>query len=488
MTIGQPEDTTYSNGIFLDFNSSTKIGIAIDRFNEMFLKLAPTPPSDWTAGSLSSNATSYSARALTSGSVRTITTNTTPTFTMSVPVNGLGEIVSGATLSFNVDGSTQETTSFYGTPTKSSGVIRYVYADPYGVSVAGKSGFWTGFTSASAVSTGLTPSTALKTANFIHSTKGTGSTTFYLDTPLTVSIGPITATVPSMGGNVSGVKTLTAGQTISGITFNINNVSSNFYAATSVWELNAGLVAGQNGDPSTIPTTNGGTGTVSTASTTVLASQYNENLTFTVRGRNSIGTYGTNTTFTTGNTRIDTVSVETERLTSGIGNYPVSFGSAFASSESLIGTYTNELQLINGYYKWLGGDYTAFGSPDYSGVVAGDNISGTHYRWATFNVGTKSSEVNNITITIPNATIGTAWNAIKMYVKIGSSGWLDATVAQAVAAPYNDGEAALNVAGSTAYNVRVVTFGTVPRSGTIYVRMGIKASDTTFMFKKPTMA
>ena len=488
VTIGPAEDGSYEDGIFTDFTPATPIGIAIDRFNEMFKLLAPTPPSDWLSGTLSNTSTTYTARALSTGSNLSITTISTPTFNMSTPLNGLGEVVAGATLSFNIDGtSPQETVSFYGTPTKNSGVIRYVYGDPY-AGQSGKAGFWTGFTSVSAVSTALTPSSSLKTANYIHSTRGGKSVTFYLDSPLTVGIGPITATVPEMTGHVSGVKTMTSGQAITNITFNITNVSSYFYAATSVWALNAGIVAGQTGNPSAIPTSYGETGSVNSATTTVLNNKYSENLNFTISGRNSVGTYGSDTTFTDSTKRVDTVSVESERLTSGTGNFPVSFGNAFDSTQSLTDNYTNELQLINGSYKWLAGDYTVFGSPNYSSVTTGDNIGGTHYRWATFNVGNKSTPVNNITITIPDAVIGTSWNAIKMYVKIGDSGWLDATAAQAIGAPYANGDAALNVAASTAYNVRVITFGTVPRSGTVYVRIGIRASDTTFTFKKPTMA
>ena len=45
-SIGVPEDGTYSDGIFTDFTPSTPIGFAIDRFNELFLFLAPSPAPD----------------------------------------------------------------------------------------------------------------------------------------------------------------------------------------------------------------------------------------------------------------------------------------------------------------------------------------------------------------------------------------------------------------------------------------------------------
>ena len=50
VTIGPAEDGDYTDGIFTDFTESTRIGVAVDRFNEMFKLLAPTPPSgDWTS-------------------------------------------------------------------------------------------------------------------------------------------------------------------------------------------------------------------------------------------------------------------------------------------------------------------------------------------------------------------------------------------------------------------------------------------------------
>ena len=44
--IGDPEDGTYGDGLFSDFTSSTSIGIAVDRFNEVLKALAPDPAPD----------------------------------------------------------------------------------------------------------------------------------------------------------------------------------------------------------------------------------------------------------------------------------------------------------------------------------------------------------------------------------------------------------------------------------------------------------
>ena len=42
-TIGAAPDGTYADGLFSDFNSSTAIGDAVDRFNEIFKSLVPPP-------------------------------------------------------------------------------------------------------------------------------------------------------------------------------------------------------------------------------------------------------------------------------------------------------------------------------------------------------------------------------------------------------------------------------------------------------------
>lgn len=42
-TIGESEDADYSDGLFTDFNTSTPIGTAVDRFNEVLKSLAPGP-------------------------------------------------------------------------------------------------------------------------------------------------------------------------------------------------------------------------------------------------------------------------------------------------------------------------------------------------------------------------------------------------------------------------------------------------------------
>ncbi len=59
VAIGSPEDSTYTDGLFKDFTDDTRLGIAIDRFNEILALLAPAPaPSVSTINNTSTNGSS----------------------------------------------------------------------------------------------------------------------------------------------------------------------------------------------------------------------------------------------------------------------------------------------------------------------------------------------------------------------------------------------------------------------------------------------
>ena len=494
--IGDAEDGNYTDGIFTDFTPTTPIGTAIDRFNEMFLLLAPTPPGNWNnaISSISFTNTSYSPRALTSGStVTNMYTSTTPTLTDSDSVStGSNARVETAGLTFSLidQGATVETVTLSGTATtlKNTGNIRHsASTDPY-TGVSGQSGFWTGITDFSLAGTlpTITPSSSQRTLQLYHpGTDSPETFSYYIDSPLTVSIVSITASVPSMTSYISGVPTLTTSNTITAIGFSVSNVSSYFYAATSVYQINAGLIAGSTGDPDSIPTSYGQTGSVSGKSGAVLTSQFSDlSFTFTVRGRNSIGTYGSNTTFTSTSHRVDTVSNESSRKTSGSGSYPASgYNGVYDSSQSLVGTYTEELQLRNGIYLYPTINYTSVGGPNYS------SASGT--RWVTFNVGTFT---NNSAFTlnfVSSSGISTSTGVTGLLVEVkieGSSFWVDGDSAYAgVGNPGStvDGVAALVVASSTATSRRI-TFGSVTHTGSIIVRIGITGTGTGIQFSSVT--
>jgi hypothetical protein len=104
-------------------------------------------------------------------------------------------------------------------------------------------------------------------------------------------------------------------------------------------------------------------------------------------------------------------------------------------------------------------------------------------RWATFNIGSVSSETS-VEFTIDNtANFGsnTTLSDFELYVLVDgatpTSGWVDANAAYpGVGDPTNDGDAALDVGNSSATTKRV-TFGTAVKTGDVWVRVGIPSGD-----------
>jgi hypothetical protein len=491
--IGEAEDQQgYVDGIFTDFTPNTPVGTAIDRFNELFLLLSPTPPSTSWVGAFSNLAISsplYNGRALTTGSaVSNITIDTTPDFnvTDTVGINAAAKALpSGVdTLTFTVSDSvagTLETEVINsGSTGNASGIIQYTVADPY-FGESGKAGFWTGITAFSVAGsvTTLTPNATQRTLTFSYPNAGSLTLNYYVDSPLTVTIGTISATMPSMTRYVSGVPSLATGDNITGIGFNINNVASYFYAATSVWQINAGLVGGVTGDPDSIPTTNGGTGVVTNKTATVLTGQYSDtSFSFTVRGRNSIGTYGGNTTYTNNTYRVDTVSNETLRRISGSGSYPAGgWGGTFDSSQSLLSSYNEELMLKNGVYQYPSGNYTLINGQDYSAA--------TGTRWVIFNLGTFTNNAAFTLNFIGSTGISVIYGQANLLVEVkisGATSWVDGDAAYSGSGNPGsgaDGVAAV-VVGSSTETSRRITFGSVTYSGAIIVRIGLTGSGVTF--------
>lgn len=512
IAIGPAEDGTYTDGIFTDFVPSTPIGTAIDRFNEMLLLLAPTPPGSW-AGSITSISftnTSYSPRALSTGAVvNRMFISTTPTLTNVDSVSNQANAkvdTNGFTFSLVDNGLLVGTATLSGTYTvaKVTGNIQHgASVDPYTLPTpqAGKVGFWKGIASFDLTGTlpVITPSSSQRVLELYYPNGGYVTYSYYIDSPTASlpSITSMTASYPSLTTRyISGVPTFATGQTIS-TGFNIPNVSSFFYAPSPVWTITADLVGLLTGDPDSIPTVFGQTGIVTNRVLTVQSGKFSDqSFAFTVTPKNATSSNGASGTLTSLNHRVDTVSDETLRLTSGTGNYP-SVGVAYNSIQSAVNLSTNvELQLIGhstgvGYYRWPQANYLSFGGPNYSSITTGDNISGVEWRWATFALNNVVTPVNNITINFPSGTpttnVGSVYGDIKLYVKIGASGWVDGTLAQNVVAPYIDGDGALNT-GSSTLTSRVITFGTTARSGQVYVRIGIKSTNTTYVFRRPTQS
>lgn len=486
--IGPAEDGDYTDGLFTDFLPNTPTGTAIDRFNETLKLLAPTPPlENWNNVFSGLNITSseYSARALTTGTIiNNITTDTTPSFSLNVNLGSSGRNADSGTFTMLDDGSTLDTITLTTGDDTRTNIISLTEGDPY-QGVSGSEGFWNGIISMSVngtISSPITPSATSRTLSFTHpGTDSPESYIYYVDNATTPSVSVPTITVPTMSTYISGVPTLSNGQTISDIAFNITNAVSYFYN-NSLFDITGSLINNDTGNaPTSIPTTQGQSISESGHSVTVANNQFSDtSFSFNVSARSANNASGSNT-YTSSILRVDTVSNESSRLVSGSGSYPSSgYGGVFDSTQSLVGTYTDEMMLKNGTYQYPNGNYTAFSGPDYS------SVSGT--RWVTFNLG---SFTNNsaFTLTFNGAsgisTIGQANLLVEVKIE-GATFWVNGDAAYSNgtlpgSSAGTEGLGAVVIASSTATSRRI-SFGapTTPYTGNIIVRVGFTGSGPSF--------
>lgn len=492
-TIGPAEDGDYSDGIFTDFTKETPIGTAVDRFNEMFLKLAPTPPSsNWTNvfSGLALNST-YSAKILgTTTTATNIVNTTTPTYSLTDTV-GTGvnakalpsspnELV--FTLSDSYNGVLETETITSTSTTNLSGRIQYTVGDPY-AGESGKAGFWTGITAFNVLNDTLPTIPAGDTQRVLtFSHPGTDSPetlNFYVNNAVSPSVGSISGTFPSMTRYISGVPSLKGGDVITNVTFTATNAVSYFYNA-SFYDFTGTLINSSTANPPTVPPTTYGeivtiSGKTATITNSPIYSDTSASFTITVRSANNSSGTGTLTSTVH---RIDTVSNESIRITSGNGSYPsTGYGDSFDSLKSLVEENTEELMLKNGVYQYPNGNYTAFGGPNYS--------TATGTRWVTFNLGTFT---NNSAFTlnfIGSNGITSIYGQANLLVEVkidGASYWVDGDAAYSgTGNPGStvDGVAAVVVGSSTATSRRI-TFGSITYTGNIIVRVGLTGSGVTF--------
>lgn len=492
--IGQAEDGTYDDGIFTDFTPSTPIGTAIDRFNEMFLLLAPAPPSeDWTGAfdstepNLTSSTLSGNPRMIGTGTqTSNVVTDTTPSFTV---VSNVGDGSDARTKEGNFtftlrdwDNSIIETVTIdTDSTTKSTGTLRYTIEDPYD-GVSGQAGFWEGVTSFSAPTfstSAITPGVDGRQLTFEHPDgEIKNSVTFYVDvashTPVVSNL--TIDTIPSMTGFISGVPTLNGGETFSGIDFDIDDVSTYFYNPTRAYRISGDGISPTNGNFDTLPTTFNEDQQFTGESVDVSSADlYYETISVTVTPYDREDDPGTLQTIsfnnsTDGYLRIDTNSDESDRITSGTGSYPSSWGSTYDSSESLLtpGNYENELQLLNGVYRYPSTNYTNYGGPDYS--------TATGTRYATFDIGSFNNNAAfdlNINGTNINS-VGQSDLRVEIQIS-GETFWVDGNAYYSGTGnpgSTTDGTAAVVNAESTA-TTRRITFGSNTYTGNIIVRIGM---------------
>lgn len=187
-------------------------------------------------------------------------------------------------------------------------------------------------------------------------------------------------------------------------------------------------------------------------------------------------------------TRIDTISDENRRVTSGAGEYPSDyFGLPYDSNQSLAAN--EELQMINGIFRWPSGSYVQNipPGPNYDEIPGGNLV-----RWVTF----KSIELryaDGFTVHV-NGALNWSANAetsktsgVRILARIvhntnltDNTEWLDCNEPYAgVGKPSKNGAGVMVVSGSTA-TIKRVSFGPTTRSGQLYIRIGLSKSNKQF--------
>lgn len=315
--------------------------------------------------------------------------------------------------------------------------------------------------------------------NFItltHSSTGSTYKNVYLDDPAVPSFMSATISSVNSGTYISGVPFLTNLDTVDA-DFGLVNVISEYYHLTNVGKMTGNTIEETIYQPIVPPSK--GTLVNGLINAHILEDSFELNSKFSLHGyaSNDVSTVANFTT----NINIDSKSDESDRVQSGTGQYPITYGAAYDSTESLM--INEELQKYDGSYQFpLSFDYSSSYpiGPNYTGIIGG---TFNNMRWVTFQPISITNEVaiNVEFINALNFGSDSIVSGIEIYVKVeGETGWLNVNSAYpGVGTPVSDGDASLDLGESTSTFKRI-TFSVI-RTGDVYVRIGIPmGSDKAF--------
>lgn len=449
------------NNSFLRLDENTRKTDAIWRADQMLGRLAPPRPDDLATKTLSMSV--YTALEAGTGDSHSCTDDTTP----SAIASDFGDGADGTLIGY-IDGvdsgnrilTIADDTGVYGSLDITDD------SDPY-AGQPGKEGIYAQLTAQ------ITPPAAISVGQheyyMEHSLTGiTPVLSFYVDDPVNSSVSNVLISLP--GGNnrfISGVPSLSATDNIL-FSFRVDNAVRTHYNATRLGTVSGANIVNFNAPTPASPPNNGASVDYLSQSTTVLG--YAENLPVAVTPYSSNDAAGTPYNETL-QSRVDLVSDESNRVTSGSGQYPtIGYGDPFDSTSSLKVVYTDELQMLNGKYQRPTGDYSS------NLPTAGENYDvgmGTGDRRVTFQPITLNNH-SAFTIDILGAEdfAGIETSGVEIQVKVeGQTGWLDANASYpGTGNPSADGDPAM-VYGDSDANTKRVTFGSTVRSGDLLVRI-----------------
>ena len=487
--IGTPIDGYYgsgSSGNVAGLVVGENVEDALDKLDTILDKLAPARPPNLSTKTLTLVGSYSAKKESTTTTFAGVTISQTPTFQLAggmVTANGFGNGEVGE-LSASIDGTTTgDTVLSAADDTGTYGDLQITSDYDWWYGVAGKENFWQALLAQINVTTPVTSSEA-HTASLRHSTTGTtAGFIWYVDDAVTPTavVGQVTASGVTY---ISGVPALVGGVNSARVAFTASAADTvgRFYNATRIFSAGGSGLSTTNAALPVSPVS----ASVQTAqlSINVNGGSQTEAATFTINAYNSAGASATLSIPTT--VRMDSTQDGSNRVSSSIGQYPASdYTTAFNPSSSLAVAGGEELQMLNGKYRYPAGNYTTalpVAGPNYSSVPVGSYSS---MRWVTFNLGAIAGAVS-LTLSFNSATNFTTgiMSSFALYVRVDGAtptvGWVDGNAAYpGVGNPTNNGDAAMDFTlSNVTAGLKVVVFGTAPKTGTVYVRVGIPVGST----------
>lgn len=538
-----PTDGSWVNAYFEDWAGNTRILDALFDISTFIKSFAPSKPNNISQVTMSMVTTSATAGIsnLGLGNVATYVVSDSG----NVEVESAERFIpysSGTLKSYLYTPSTSYTTNaidLSDIPITQPNIVQrtdisnvYTFTverdDHYGTQ-AGFKGFYNSIYANAVTLANLTPSANSYRFNFTHlSSTANSEIIFYVEnnrTPNIANVDTFYANTYTSVKYLSGLPVLKEGDSIF-FNFDVEDAVRFFYNDSNIASIsseimsndkfisfaNTEILDASNRPPFTLPaspTADGPVIQLKNVSANVSANVIDSSPQFELTGYNSLDESFSETT-PAQEFPVDDFTTEVGvRLYSGSGDFPagtanVNWGNTYTLEQSQANLMSNEeLQLF--------GDHYFYPKTNYANVNSGINFSGnvipypnyqntsTTYRWATFYVGDiDAQKYYNIEI---RDTAGitydlldgfTATSNLKVYIKVNNNsntaqatGWLDINKSYNMANvtnPVDDGDAALDLSWMEGNpNYRRATFGTIERTGNVYVRVG--TDDKTISFK-----
>lgn len=526
-----PTDTYYTDGFF-DWSPNTRILDAFDDISEFIKRFAPAKPKNIANANLvlkTTHSDNVGVSKLGLGNVvnNVFDSNVIPEV---ISTEWFTPSTFGAIKSYYYTPSTTHSTNNLvlinttehppaqvNVITEASNIYTFTVTkdDPYS-NIYGKQGFYTALNVNVKTQTTISPKSEPYTFEIKHfSTGANANVKVYAESsrvPNVTSISNVSAEIrtPSVK-YLSGLPILQANDSIK-FDVTLDNAVRYFYNTANVLVIDSSVTGTKTANLSNVTyltvanrppftelanaNSNSIVVTFKQVDNNVLANSIASQPLFTVKGYNALGVEGTYIT-PSYDILVDDVTVEVNhRYFSGSGLFPTVWGNLYSSGQSLVNIMDNdELQYFGGQYFYPNVNYTSTMSNVKYGLgnvayrdytTTGD----TNYRWTMFKLGRVEAQ-KFYTFKIEDS-VGLTYDLedgvrmtsnVEIYLKVINDidvdlgcGWIDANRAYNVLEsenPFTDGDKGLDLSfGNENPDLRRVTFGTVERTGDVFVRFG----------------